>query len=394
MKKIFYLCITLLSICAIFIISCNKEVSLENGITDIQAEGSLRDSTTDTCYASVVHGTFYNGVTPGSDTAYVTVQVNVTKAGTYNISSDAQNGIIFSDSGFFNVTGLQTIELKPIGTPILNVPTDFTYTFDSTTCGFTIDVQDSTGTGLGTKDSCYPYTVSGTFYNGVTPGTDTCFVTIQVNVPIAGNYNIKTSLTNGLMFSDSGTFTTSGLQNVVLKPTGTPLLNVSSFFSYTYNGITCGFSIDVIDSTGHTNGATDTVALQKWKFFNGSDGSYHTGNFTDSTVSFITIGSPNILTLEGYSGIGTDSIFRIQIQMPGPSITTGTFVTNSFTNFLYTTPTFGYLAGATSTGITTIQITDYDNITHKIKGSFIGTADDLSGNTITIEQGAFNTIVN
>ena len=73
-------------------------MSTENGVAQI-AEGSLTDSS-GICTPGTVHGTFYTGVTPGSDTAYVQVQVNVTKTGSYSISSNFQNGYEFADSGF------------------------------------------------------------------------------------------------------------------------------------------------------------------------------------------------------------------------------------------------------------------------------------------------------
>jgi len=45
----------------------------------------------------------------------VDISVNVTQAGTYKISADMQNGVLFSDSGAFTNTGINTIHLKPTG---------------------------------------------------------------------------------------------------------------------------------------------------------------------------------------------------------------------------------------------------------------------------------------
>ena len=118
-------------------------------IFDEAISGSLTDSLGN-CLPDTVIGTFYNGVTPGSDTAYVEIQVNVTETGSYNITTaPLENGLEFIDSGFFSNTGINTIRLKPIGTPILNTPTTFSISFDSSVCSFTVNVQDSTGTGLG-----------------------------------------------------------------------------------------------------------------------------------------------------------------------------------------------------------------------------------------------------
>ena len=128
--------------------SCQKELSIETNLPSA-AQGSLQDSLGN-CLEDSVVGTYYGGITPGRDTAYVEVKVNVTTAGSYAIMSNTQNGIYFSDSGYFSTTGINTIKLKPVGTPIIpGGPYDFNISFDSTTCYFTLNVQDSTGTGLG-----------------------------------------------------------------------------------------------------------------------------------------------------------------------------------------------------------------------------------------------------
>jgi len=174
MKRYTSLYFYLLSL--IFLISsCSKELSIESADSLVAAQGSLRD-TLDNCLPDSVHGTFYNGVIPGGDTAYVEIQVDVQTAGNYNIQTDLQNGFMFADSGFFTSTGINTIKLKPIGTPILIQPTVFTVSFDSSTCNFTVNVNDSTGTGLGNNgggtdttnlsDSAWKFTVNTTTYNG------------------------------------------------------------------------------------------------------------------------------------------------------------------------------------------------------------------------------------
>jgi len=148
MKKIFSFLFAICCVVTLFF-SCQKDFSVEVGNTLVGA-GSLWDSNGN-CLPDTVIGTFYNGVTPGSDTAYVEIQVNVTQTGSYNITTTPplQNGFEFADSGFFSNTGINIIRLKPIGTPILNTPTTFTVSFDSSICSFTVNVQDSTGTGLG-----------------------------------------------------------------------------------------------------------------------------------------------------------------------------------------------------------------------------------------------------
>lgn len=140
-------------LCSLFFVySCSKELSLETGGKTGTSSYTLWDST-GACIYDSVYGTYYNGVQPRGDTAFVEVQVNVSETGTYFISSDVQNGFRFTDSGFFATTGINTIRLKPVGVPLEIRPTVFTLTVDSTICNFIVYVQDSTGTGLGGGDT-------------------------------------------------------------------------------------------------------------------------------------------------------------------------------------------------------------------------------------------------
>jgi hypothetical protein len=147
MKRIFTLLFTI-SYLGVLFFSCQKEFSSETGNTQV-ASGSLVTDSLGNCMPDTVVGTFYDGVTPGSDTAYVEIQVNVTQTGAYSIYTDFPNGFQFADSGIFTTTGINTVRLKPLGTPIIPVPTTFNVSFDSSFCSFIVDVKDSTGTGLG-----------------------------------------------------------------------------------------------------------------------------------------------------------------------------------------------------------------------------------------------------
>lgn len=130
--------------------ACQKEYSLELGkLTIKKANGSLYD-TAGNCGASTVNGTFYTGLETG-DTNYVTVTVNVTSPGVFRIETDSENGFRFFDSGYFGNTGYDTIHLQAFGKPTTVGPTDFTIVFDSSICGFTVNVLDSTGIGTDTS---------------------------------------------------------------------------------------------------------------------------------------------------------------------------------------------------------------------------------------------------
>ncbi len=131
--------------CSVIIISCAKELSNETGDYDFFADGSIATDSAGFCTGATVVGTFYNGVSAGSDTAYVNLQLNVTKVGKYSITTSTTNGYLFADSGNLNDTGLQTIRLKQVGVAIIPISDTFFVGFDSSFCQFVVHVQDSAG---------------------------------------------------------------------------------------------------------------------------------------------------------------------------------------------------------------------------------------------------------
>ena len=59
------------------------------------------------------------------------------------------------------------------------------------------------GTLKDVSGTCFPSTVHGKFYNGVTPDGNTTYVEVKVNVTKTGSYSIFTDIQNGLRFADS-----------------------------------------------------------------------------------------------------------------------------------------------------------------------------------------------
>ncbi|MDP4285430.1 MAG: hypothetical protein Q8891_13470 [Bacteroidota bacterium] len=131
---------------------------------------------------------------------------------------------------------------------------------------------------LGNGDSCTGATLSGQFAVD-TPLTTLNTVAITVKVDSVGPFWIVTNTKNGISFSQIGTFTTTGIQTVVLTGTGTPIATDTTTFTITPKsglGNSCTFSVPVIsygppryylngyfndnyenfgDSAGATNGA-------------------------------------------------------------------------------------------------------------------------------------------
>ncbi|HVX48794.1 MAG TPA: hypothetical protein VHB48_01505 [Chitinophagaceae bacterium] len=273
-------------ICTLFA-ACQKEYSLEVN-QNLAAEGTLLDTTTGECMKDSVVGTFYGGVEPGRDTAYILVNVTVTNPGTYSIFTNTQNGFYFSDSGYFSTTGLNVIKLKPVGVPIIPGATDFTVTFDSTVCGFTVYVQDSTGTGVG-----------------------------------------------------GGGITDPNQSDTAWKFTGP---------SGTYHG-----SID--------------TAFTK----------------TDSLGAFT-------LNIIGYNAT-SDSAWAVQVYFSGGQVATGSYSSTSSSAMGFIKASTGsviYEADPTTTGANTIvNIVSWDAANSIVTGTFNGTAKDSSGNIVSITNGTF-----
>jgi hypothetical protein len=295
MSKLFsYLCVACL---VLVLFSCQKEYSVDT-YSGVNAQGSLWDSTGN-CLPETVHGTFYDGITPGPDTAYVEVQVNVTQTGTYSITSDLQNGFQFFDSGFFSNTGLNVIRLKPLGTPIIPVSSTFTINFDSSSCSFVVNVQDSTGTGLGGHD---------------------------------------------------------------------------------------------------TTGTGDTTA--NWQFTTGDgtfSGSIDTAFITVDTSIWRTGG--NMLFIEGFTST-RDTVFHIITYLPTNVITTGSYSTQAvppenaaifgFNLVSNGAPIYDGIPDSSSASNVTFIITSYDNSTHILEGTFSGTANNSSGDAVvSVTNGSF-----
>jgi hypothetical protein len=126
------------TICLIF--SCVKEYSNQNGNSSPFAQGTLKDTSGDCLHDSAI-GTFYADSIPNADTNFVELEMNITQPGTYNISTDMQNGLRFSDSGYVYNKGDTIIHLKPVGMPLTQQATFFAINFNNDVCYLYVHVQ-------------------------------------------------------------------------------------------------------------------------------------------------------------------------------------------------------------------------------------------------------------
>jgi hypothetical protein len=255
----------------------------------------------------------------------------------------------------------------------------------------------ATGTLKDSLGNCLPDSVYGTYYDGVLPG-DTNYVQIQVNVYSLGTYNIQSNVQNGFQLTDSGSFTTLGLNTIKLKASG-PALNIGSTnFTINYDAGSCIITVNVLDSTGTGLGGdsgnidTTAAALNAWKFTaNG-----HTYGGGINTAVFTSLGE--ILTLTGTMQSGaTDTTFGLSVQLTSSAVDTGTFQTslpgNDF-SLQQTTGSIIFAANAiTSPPVLNIVITNFIASTKVVTGTFSGNSYDINGNTVPIVAGSFKATV-
>jgi len=223
----------------VILVSCQKETSFEQG-SSTASVGSLATDASGNCLGAVVSGT-YNKDTTLKASNYVDVTVQVDTAGTYTITTDTVNGYYFKASGTFTTTGAQTVRLAGSGKPLATGSNIFTVTYNGTVCEFTVQVTAPAGGSAVFTIACTGATPAGTYVVGTALGAGNT-ITLNVNVTTAGSWSVTTApAVNGLIFSGTGTFATTGTNTITLNGSGTPA--AAGTFTYTVTGgtATCTF---------------------------------------------------------------------------------------------------------------------------------------------------------
>ena len=207
--------IILISLIAIFT-TCAKEYSYEGG----PGSGYVFIGSPDSCPNPVIAGNYYMGDTLNAGNT-VTLLVDVTSPGNYYIVTDMADGFSFSASGKFSDTGRQEIILTGNGVP--DTTGIFTVQIPGTTgCYFTINVKETPKAVFalaGEPNDCTNPVIKGSYLQNVGPSGSN-MVIVNVVVTTTGSYHIATDTLNGISFSASGTFDTTGDQQVVLQASG------------------------------------------------------------------------------------------------------------------------------------------------------------------------------
>jgi hypothetical protein len=147
----------------------------------------------------------------------------------------------------------------------------------------------SSGTSLfvmaGAPDNCLTPSINGVYHAGTAlDGTNT--VTLLINVTTIGTYTIATATTNGIYFSATGTFTTTGIQSVTFQGQGIPIATGTYNFMAGANG--CVFAVVV------QSGGAVTVDCKSCSYVPMCDGSSYT--YIDTTASGVNPPSVSNLT--------------------------------------------------------------------------------------------------
>jgi hypothetical protein len=245
MKSLFKIMSLLVSSSVLFM-ACQKEVSFEQG-SSTTSVGSLSIDGSGNCLGAVVSGTYYKD-TAIKASNYVDVSVQVDTAGTYTISSDTVNGYYFKASGTFANTGTQTVKLTGGGMPLAAGTNVFRVTYNGTVCEFSVTVTAAPPPAGGSSVftiSCTGATPVGSYVAG-TALTASNTITLNVTVTTVGSWSVTTSpAVNGIIFSGTGTFATTGAQTITLTGNGTPTAAGTNTYTVTGGTGTCTFQVTV-----------------------------------------------------------------------------------------------------------------------------------------------------
>lgn len=338
-----------------------------------------------TCTPITVNGSYQTGTALTASNTIV-VQVTVTTPGNFSITTNTVNGYSFSFSG--NLAASGPVTLVGNGTPVAASTTDnFTVTLAGTpasTCSFTNTVTVA-GAAVFTVD-CSSAVPDGLYEQGTQLNASNT-VDIDVNVTTIGTYTITTTLTNGMTFTDSGTFPATGPTTITLRGSGTPTAQ-GNFNIPVPGSPACTFPLTV-DAPLPTYHWQFTVTNAPTTIYRGENDNVLFGsNPPIPGTSFV---------IEGSNANGSDYFAVILVDISGAinngeTYSTSATVTNAAL-FNYDLPapvTETYSADPSTTGVSmTFTVTNHNVATKTITGTFSGTAKNTAGQTITITAGTF-----
>lgn len=233
-------------LCLMLLAACQRELYFDNNPEPVSAQFSFI-ATNDSCSNPLIMGSYQQGVAL-LDSNKISLELEVTRTGTYRVQTLENNQVYFRDSGNFTSVGRQRITLKGYGTPA----SAGRFLFSGAGCSFSVDFSGNTSVSAaifnlgGAPGDCTGFTVSGNFTAGNPLDSATHGISLQVFVSRTGTYTIASDEVNGIRFSASGVFSSTGLQTIRLAGSGTPLSAGDFMYRAGNNPGACGFSINVM----------------------------------------------------------------------------------------------------------------------------------------------------
>lgn len=192
------------------------------------------------CGNIVANGVYKQG-DPFTSANFLSVPVTVSQPGTYSVIATTSNGYFFTDEGTFPNAGSYVIQLKGTGTPNMGYdpPADpgegdsVTLNLNGTVsnCSPIIFVEKA---NVSFQITCGSVNAEGNYYIGITTN-ETNYLKVIVDVQSTGFWNMFTPTINGVSFSATGVFTSTGIQEVHLLATGTPIASGPQSYSISSN---------------------------------------------------------------------------------------------------------------------------------------------------------------
>ncbi len=90
--------------------------------------------------------------------------------------------------------------------------------------------------------NCSKISINGSYKTGVA-FTANNYISVEVNINEAGNYNLNTDTLNGYYFKGSGSVSSVGIQSIKLLAYGKPVIAVPSLFTLHFNSSICHFTV-------------------------------------------------------------------------------------------------------------------------------------------------------
>jgi hypothetical protein len=236
-----------------FIISCQKEYSYESSL----AEGFLLKSLNGNCSLNVPNGNYFKDSIL-KDNNFIEIEVEFSRTGIYNITTDTVNGYYFGNRGIASEIGTSKIRLQASGLPKAIGIDMFKVKFGNDVCEFSntiflppVVVDSNAIFTLGTiAGICTNFALgSGSYNSGIVMNANNT-VTLQINVTKTGNYNLSANTTPnvGITFNGTGTLQNLGSNTITLIAQGTPnnTVDVTKTFSVSSGSTNCNFSVNFI----------------------------------------------------------------------------------------------------------------------------------------------------